>query len=399
MMMRQKRMLCFCGLLSLILLAPGFAAIRTWTSVSGTAVEAEFVEEADGYVVLSRTDGEKIKIRKSSLCAEDREYIDRETVSDEDRQLSTRELEEEFRGAAGSDELQALVVRENDEISDPVLEDVSDSDKPLFHGDSFASPGGLVASNFPALKLTHPQESVFIGLQYGPASNNVVYLAFDRESSEKLPELNAFIYSQGMSIYTNGATVRGRKSRREDDRTVEFKNIEVKSHFGEVLVKADITFIFGVRRPDVLYVTADVMIEKGGQAAKFMIGRELTDALTSVSDEIKAVHLFGEPRMNVVARWRNVYAGVFLGDWMLIPVKGMDRKMVVYVKDGSGKTQEDERVNWGESVIFDVRHTSDWHCCRPKALQKEGVYRVGVAINLGDILGSLEKETDYTVKP
>ncbi len=49
---------------------------RTWTSVSGDAIEAAIVETEGPYCLLKATDGTPIKILASRLVAADREYIE-----------------------------------------------------------------------------------------------------------------------------------------------------------------------------------------------------------------------------------------------------------------------------------------------------------------------------------
>ncbi len=49
--------------------------IRTWTSVSGATIEAEFVEQRVDQVELRNADGERITIRLNQLSREDQIYV------------------------------------------------------------------------------------------------------------------------------------------------------------------------------------------------------------------------------------------------------------------------------------------------------------------------------------
>jgi len=51
------------------------AEVRTWTSVSGAQMEAEFVERVIDDVVLQNAEGEKIEIRMNQLSPEDQKYV------------------------------------------------------------------------------------------------------------------------------------------------------------------------------------------------------------------------------------------------------------------------------------------------------------------------------------
>ena len=54
----------------------GGGAYRTWSSVKGTTVEARLVRDADGTVTLCKRTGKTIKVKRTYLSAEDRQYLD-----------------------------------------------------------------------------------------------------------------------------------------------------------------------------------------------------------------------------------------------------------------------------------------------------------------------------------
>ncbi len=66
------------GLLALCILAlavPALAEMRTWTSLRGSTVEAEFVEQELDTVVLRTAEGELLDIRLNQLSADDQLYV------------------------------------------------------------------------------------------------------------------------------------------------------------------------------------------------------------------------------------------------------------------------------------------------------------------------------------
>jgi predicted esterase len=75
------------------------ADARTWTSVSGKQIEAEFVSETFGQVTLKTPQGEKIGIPLAKLCPEDREFIQARKIP-ASRTRSTAAAVEESRAAA-----------------------------------------------------------------------------------------------------------------------------------------------------------------------------------------------------------------------------------------------------------------------------------------------------------
>lgn len=59
----------------LALAVAGGAQARTWTSVSGAKVEADFISVQAGMVVLKKSEGQQLKIGLNLLSKEDQEYV------------------------------------------------------------------------------------------------------------------------------------------------------------------------------------------------------------------------------------------------------------------------------------------------------------------------------------
>ncbi|NQT86502.1 hypothetical protein HQ560_07030, partial [bacterium] len=53
------------------------APYRTWRSVKGAAIEARLVKDADGTVTLRKRTGKTIKVKRTYLSPEDRQYLDK----------------------------------------------------------------------------------------------------------------------------------------------------------------------------------------------------------------------------------------------------------------------------------------------------------------------------------
>ena len=75
------------------------ADARTWTSVSGKQIEAEFVSETFGQVTLKTPQGEKIGIPLAKLAPEDRHFIQGRKIP-ASRTRSTAAALEESRAVA-----------------------------------------------------------------------------------------------------------------------------------------------------------------------------------------------------------------------------------------------------------------------------------------------------------
>jgi len=71
-------MTCFRNFLAAVLLSAALARaqeVRTWTSARGATLEASFVSESFGQVVLQRPDGEQMRIRLNQLSSADQAYV------------------------------------------------------------------------------------------------------------------------------------------------------------------------------------------------------------------------------------------------------------------------------------------------------------------------------------
>ena len=71
------------------------APYRTWRSVKGTTIDARLVEDAGATVTLQKRTGQKIRVRRTYLSPEDRQYLDKlrqqpGTVSEEPASPATR---------------------------------------------------------------------------------------------------------------------------------------------------------------------------------------------------------------------------------------------------------------------------------------------------------------------
>lgn len=75
-MRRSFRRLLSAAMLPALLAGPAWAEMRTWTSASGSTVEAELVRQSAGSVLLNTADGRSLTIRKGSLSEADRRYLD-----------------------------------------------------------------------------------------------------------------------------------------------------------------------------------------------------------------------------------------------------------------------------------------------------------------------------------
>jgi hypothetical protein len=54
----------------------GGGFFRTWTSIKGTTIEARLVSDSDGTVTLRQRTGKTIKVKRTYLSSEDRQYLD-----------------------------------------------------------------------------------------------------------------------------------------------------------------------------------------------------------------------------------------------------------------------------------------------------------------------------------
>jgi len=402
-MINRNRTIVWLALIALfeaVLIPPIHA--RIWTSRSGATVEAELLKVEGGFVQLESAEGKRFKIRQADLSEEDRQHVAERQSGEGVQQLTEAQIAAQF-GVDPNEKDKGPAEANIATVEGQGTQDKIEADPAHFlSAENFAEASVMKAADFPDLKLENPEKAAFIGLQYGPEAKDVVYVAFDRESSAELPE-TALIHNMGnarMNIHTyKRAGKKGDFEKEEDKdyRVVKFEDIELASSFGEIKVKAELKLIFGIVNPGIIHGFAEIELRKGFQKCDFLLVRDLSDNITTGSGEIETVHLLGPPSVNVRVLWNNVYGTLKFGEWMTVPGRGMDGEVELAILGDEAKELESSDVEWEEEAMV-ANNREEWKWYDPEEFDEPGNYKVRATIDLGPILGTVSNEVAHTVK-
>jgi len=399
----------------LICLAASFCACpasgRVWTSTSGATVEADFVKEEYGYVVLERADGGRIKIQSAYLVEEDREHI-RKLKSGQGgggEQMSKDEIAnlfgvktEKARGAAkiavdGNRGKVAAVEPGGKMDADP-------EQKSFLERVKYADSLKVTREEFKGLKLEHPDKPILIGLQYGPRAEDVLFVAFDRERNEDLPR-TAFVYDAGSKdSFRNAYKLKGGRGSedygKEQYRVSRFDGIEVEADYGELQLRAEIEFYVGIIGVGNVYMLANVeMVEKGArEGIDFYLWGPISGGESVADKKISSVPLLGRLDIDFTVAYGKVYGLVKINGFEFAPGKMPNDEMLIVVKDDAGDEVEEESVDWDEDAFFGDRFAGKSLWYEPDELDEPGKYVIECSMDLGPLIGSVKADKDYTVR-
>ncbi len=196
------------------------SAMRTWTSVSGATVEAQYVGMERGELVLRGSDGREFVIRPDQLSEADQQYV-REQLD--------------------------IVAEEQ-----PVAADEPD-----------AKPGELHTDDIPGLTLQDPRFAASWGVQYGPQSDEVVYFIFDRSSDAEATTPRDRLYRYQPGRPNPLEKVDGRSETHDRDRYTEFEVGTFSAQYDGVPGRHTIRFSSGPGRFDLIYAHIESAYGRG----------------------------------------------------------------------------------------------------------------------------------------
>lgn len=356
------------------------AEIRTWTSATGSQIEADLAELQGEHAVLRSPDGREFKILLSALSEADQAFIRNTTQSAAPEEPPAEERNPRDRRSARRDEGPRTPVREPgewDRITGPNV---------------FAAPDPVGTDRFSKLSKDNLNRSIFVGLQYGPAKTNVLYCAFEVTDPARPPE-TMHIYGPGLAPQNQNRTLKGTRRSVGDERVVRFRDIQVQSDFGDIRFSADIEFYCGFGRGDTVLLVANSKLERGRTASVFVVGGYLNDDALYGAGTIKPVPILATPRAAVVARIFGapvLYGSCAMNRLSVIPKSGMETSLRVNLIDVETERSvesvalaiEEQRLLSGKADRT-INH-------RFQNMERGRRHEVDVSIDLGPFLGPVK---------
>jgi len=263
------------------------------------------------------------------------------------------------------------------------------------------------SASFPDLQTRHPDTAIYVALQYGVGTNDVLYAYLDAAKPGDVRDLLQ-LYKPGTGGLTKvdtirgdaaiyplrggGGTIRGREFR--------FRNLE--STFDGARVLTDLVLASGHRQTDMLYVEAQVRLEHPAGRSAYRIGSVLHAYASLHPEQMKPIALFGEPRFRLTAgslESERITASLTIAGLQAVPGDGMSKEIRAFVsEDGTDRKPQQLRIPYAERRFLGLGSFENLGS-EPFKWRPGKTYKLKAELNLGPVLGVQTNETTVTTPP
>lgn len=355
------------------------ADARTWTSRSGSQIEAELESVQGEFAVLRTADGRQFKIQTAQLSDADQAFVRESTAAPSPAPAPAGEP------AATPAPPQAAPPAAAAEAADPTTAWIA-----------FAAPDPMTSDQFPGLVATNLARMMLLGIQYGPAKTDVLYCAFETPDPQQPPSA-LHLYSPAAEGYTKTVTLQGTRRKVEESRVTGYKDVRLKAAFGEVQVSATLEFICGIGRSDTVLLNAAVQLARGGAASACLLGGYLNNDVVYGAGTVPILPLLGKPSLEVktwMMRGPVLTGFGQVGKLSVIPKTGMVSTLAVEVAEReSGRSLDRLKGEFNEKKFAAGQPDRTINV----SLQLEPGKKVAVksVMDLGPLLGKAEKSSNF----
>ena len=349
------------------------AEVRTWTSTSGSTIEAELVRVEAGRAVLRSANGNEVAISLSKLSAGDQAYLNNSTP-----------------GTSTVTNLAAPAAPlAPDNKTNPVAGTL------FTFQDAQPLAGGLPES----ITLRRPDDAKFLLIQYGPKSGEVLYVVFDPPGPQVAADA-AYVWSPSVTGFQIPRRIAG-KPRTMKNTKAYVMEIPVSTQFGDLGVKGTIQLISGVQEWWLLLVAGNFDLVKGGKSSSFQVGGYINDFAVDVdgAEGAKPARLLADITFIVSSHPDTgmTSSALKMGTYNMIPGKSMRNEIKLVINDENGgkaathgwKIEQDHLLSAGHESLF---------IFIPEKLKSGQKYFPSATIDLGPIFGQKTAETTFTLK-
>ena len=362
------------GLLAGLPAAPRTWA-RTWTSVSGATVEAEFVELDGENAILGRANGERFLISLSKLSEGDREHIGSLTRPNGDRG--------------------------GDADSAPDAEEVPAAVAPLrlFGEATIRRAPPARAGDLPAIELRQPDTATRWAFQFGPNEGDIAYFVFDSPGLDLLHD-TLYVYSPSQPHYRTPQKIVGKKVSLGEDKVRRFSGISLAAKNGTLNTRFILDLTYGVVRIDILGVVVNVELSAaGGGVSRFAYGGYINEQLGVGGEEafevfpaLQEIRLGASVKANLAPAQGSV--SLKMGPMNLVPGKGVDKAIRVELVDAEGKIRERFKTEPAREDLLSEGGTQYSFNLEKAKPGKD--YTMKASIDLGPVVGPMESRSSFT---
>lgn len=256
---------------------------------------------------------------------------------------------------------------------------------------------------FPEAKQRHPPSDVYLAVQYGFHSTEVLYLYLSaRRANEVRDQLQIFAPRNGafelidspagklatFPLKGGSGTIRGR----------EFRIQNLESKFDGVTFRTDLTVTSGYRLWDVIHVSAEVTMQSQTGRAAYRVGGLVHSYVGLSPMEAKPFAVVGMPRFRIGPGKFDVgrlYASLTLGDLPVLPGDGMGREVRASIKEAGSDRVRTTRARWEDRPYLGIRPFETLALLEFDARSGKE-YEVEASLDLGPVFGTATAHTRFT---
>lgn len=195
----------------------------------------------------------------------------------------------------------------------------------------------LRAGAVPNLDLRSAASAAYWGLQYGPARSQIAYFVFD---ARDINELRDVLFVYGLEGEHKSTTrIKAMKKRAGDSYVAKFRGVELSGKFGAIDATFDIGFTYAIGTPRDLEVVIDVTLAADGESCSFKLFGQPTDLIYSEGTinvrgvlDIPVLWLSLDP----ASASPRLVGDLRMSRMKLCPMKGMEKSVVIEVRDKQG---------------------------------------------------------------
>jgi hypothetical protein len=359
--------------------------MRTWTSASGSTVEAELVRVDGSLVILRNPDGKPIRIPGNKLSAADQAFIK--------EQLSQKSAAQAL--AASTPAGQAAPAKNP---GDPhAAKPKAGKADPIFG--AYENVSAIKMADLPNCDFTDSYDAKSIGVQYGPSSTEVIYIALNQANMEEAPD-SLYVYSPALPAYNQGKVLKGKSKKVMDNKAFLFPPIPLKSTFPDVKANIELEIVSGAKSWYFVLGRATIQLTRNRDNCTFMLGEFLNAHLSTSSDPIQVVPLLKTPTLKVTESKKgfthSAEIHLTVGSFLIFPDKNMSDEIEFEIETAEGESAFEKEFEVSEDLLETSggSHKKPTYNVSIKDLE-EGVKHTATAfIDLGPIFGELEVKQD-----
>lgn len=265
----------------------------------------------------------------------------------------------------------------------------------IFDQTPYENAESITPSQIPNLPLRTPNSATSLGLQYGPAKSDVIYLVFDPKKAQDTPD-TLFMYSPGNSTYSNAVRLEGVKKGAGDARVIEFKKIKLNGRFGLITADFEIECAYSEVRTNAVTITISTDLYKGNTKSSFLLRGQASNLIQG-NGIVIVENLLDLPvlrvRLDSTTGLPRLVGNLTMSRLKLVPKEGMEKLVWITLIDDKGEVIQRESIQLDEStfaqpygIVFELK--------RP---EESTTYVAKAAIDLGPYFGPAVFEEKVTI--